>query len=445
MRQTLLPLFLVLFLTAPLSQAGDHWPQFRGKHSGVADGTGLPDRWDTTTNVAWKTEIPGRGWSSPIVWGDKIFVTAAVTDAKGKLPKKGLYIEDVIGKVQPGTHRWVLYCLDLTSGKIVWEKTAHKGAGPGAIHVKNSYATETPVTDGERIYAYFGNVGLYCYDMNGKSLWSRAWGSYKTRWGWGPAASPVLHKGRVYIVNDNDEKSFLTAVDAKTGDEVWKVARKEKSNWATPFVWENEKRTEIVTPGTGRVRSYGLDGKLLWELDGMSSISIPTPSAGHGLLYVSSGYVMDWKRPLFAIRPGASGDISLNDGQTSNKAIAWCKQIGPYNPSPVLYGDYVYILYDRGLVACYEAKTGKEVYKKQRLPGGNAFTASPWAYDGKIFCLSEDGDTHVIQAGPEFKLLGKNRLDEMSLATPAVAGDRLIIRTASKVYCICKEKKGKRG
>src|SRR5262249_10260065 len=213
----------------------DAWPQFRGKlASGVAEGKGLPDRWSTTDNVAWKLDIPGKAWSSPIIWGGKVFVTTAVPDGEIKAAKKGLYIQALMGKVPPGEFRWLVYGIDLSSGKILWERQVHKGKAQGTIHIKNSPATETPVTDGERVYAYFGNVGLFCLDMGGKVLWTRTWPTYKTRFGWGPAASPVLHKSRIYIVNDNDEKSFLVAVDAKTGDEIWKVERNEKSNWATP-------------------------------------------------------------------------------------------------------------------------------------------------------------------------------------------------------------------
>jgi outer membrane protein assembly factor BamB len=422
------------------SSAAD-WPQFRGgSAAGVADGRGLPETWSTTQNVVWKADIPGKGWSSPVVWGDKIFLTSVVSDAKTPEPRKGLYIQDLKGTVQPGEHRWLVFCLDGKTGKVLWQKEAHKGTPPGTIHLKNTYAAETPVTDGERVYAYFGNLGLFCYDLDGKEQWSRKWGSFPTRMGWGTGASPVLHKDRVYVVNDNDERSFLVAVDKKTGQEAWRVERNEKSNWATPFVWENEQRTELVTPGTGKVRSYDLDGKLLWEFGGMSTISIPTPSARHGLLYVSSGYVVDIRRPVFAIKPGAAGDISLKPDQTSNDFIAWCQRLaGPYHPSPLVYGDHLYVLYDRGFLACYDAKTGKQVYDKERFgAGADKFTASPWAADGKIYCLSEDGDTYVVQAGPQFKILGKNSLDEMCLATPAPVRGSLLIRTLTKLYRIGK-------
>jgi len=421
------------------AEAADNWPQFRGAAaSGVSAHSGLPDAWSATERVAWKTAIPGRGWSSPIVWGKKVFITTAIKKG-GKLEpvKKGLYL----GGNRPTpkeVHRWIVYCLDLDSGKIVWENEIHRGVPEHGHHLKNTLASETPVTDGQRVYAYFGNVGMFCFDFDGKLLWSKKWESVPTTFGWGTAASPVLHDQRIYVVNDNSKESFLVALDKKTGEQIWRVKRDEKSNWSTPFIWENEKRTEIVTPGARKIRSYDLDGKLLWELGGMSSITIPTPLAGHGLLYVSSGYVMDWRKPVFAIRPGAAGDISLKSGQTNNKYVAWCqKMAGPYNPSPILYGDYVYVLYDRGLFACYDAKTGEEVYGKRRIgASARAFTSSPWAYDDKIFCLNEDGDTFVIRAGREFELLGKNSLGELSMATPAIVRDGLIIRTESHVFRI---------
>ena len=421
------------------TRAAENWPQFRGPAaSGVSTNSGLPDTWSAADHVAWKTEIPGRGWCSPIVWGERIFITTAIKEGgEPEAVKKGLYFGGN-RPVPKEVHRWMVYCLDLDSGKIVWEKEAHRAVPKHGHHLKNTLASETPVTDGERVYAYFGNVGLFCFDFEGKLLWSKRWESVPTRFGWGTAASPVLHGERVHVVNDNDKESFLVALDKKTGERIWRAERNEKSNWATPFVWENEKRTEIVVPGTGKIRSYGLDGQLLWELGGMSSITIPTPFAEHGLLYVTSGYVMDRRKPLFAIRPGAAGDISLEADQTGNESIAWCQQkAGPYNPSPIVYGDYLYVLYDMGLLACYHAVTGEEVYGKRRIgPGARAFTSSPWAYGGKIFCLSEDGDTFVIRSGPEFELLGKNSLGELCMATPAIVRDGLIIRTESHVFRI---------
>jgi outer membrane protein assembly factor BamB len=425
-------------LLAPNALAQANWSQFRGPSAGVAEDGILPDTWSTTENVAWTLEIPGRGWSSPIVWGDRIFVTSAIGGGDAEMPKKGLYFGGERNKPSDKTHRWMVYCVDFNAGKILWEKLAHEGVPQHPLHIKNTYASETPVTDGERVYAYFGNVGLFCYDVNGRQLWSKDFGSFKTGFNWGTAASPLLYRNRLFILNDNVQQSFLVAMDKKTGEQIWRVDRDEKSNWATPYIWENEQRTELITCGKSKVRSYDLDGKLLWELGGMSSIVIPTPFAEHGLLYVTSGYVGDKKRPLFAIRPGAQGDITLKDGENSNEYIAWCqKQGGPYNPSPIVYGDYLYVLYDRGMLSCYDAQTGSEIYSKKRIAAGaNAFTSSPWANNGKILCLSEDGDTFAIQAGPEFKVLGKNKLDEMCMASPAALRGSLIIRTLSKLYRI---------
>ena len=431
---------LALSIASEGATPENEWPQFRGPGAlGTADGANLPDRWSTTDNVLWKQAIPGRGWSSPIVWGDKIFVTTCVNTGESEKPTKGLYFGGNRPKPPESPHQWKVYCLNTASGSVVWEKTVHEGVPAQSLHVKNSYASETPVTDGERVYAYFGNLGVWCFDLEGREVWSKRFEPHATRFGWGTAASPVLYEGKLYIVDDNDEKSFIVAFDAKTGEEAWRTDRDEKSNWATPYVWKNDQRTEIITPGTGKVRSYDLDGKLLWEFSGMSSITIPTPFSKFGMLYVSSGYVMDKLRPLYAIRPGASGDISLKEEETTNEFIAWTqKQAGPYNTSPVIYGDNIYVLYDRGFFSAYDAKTGTEVYKQERIPEGRAFTASPWAYDGKIYCLNEDGVTFVIKAGPEFEILHTNSLgdDVMCMATPAVIGDKLLIRTDTQVYCI---------
>lgn len=419
-----------------VSQA--NWPQFRGLQAGVAEDGVLPDTWSATGHIGWTVEIPGRGWSSPIVWGDRVFMTTAVAEGDVETPKKGLYLGGNRDTPSDKVHQWKTYCIDFDSGKILWDAVAHRGIPKYALHIKNSYASETPVTDGERIYAYFGNVGLFCYDFNGNPVWSKRWDPVKTRYNWGTAASPVLYKDRLYILNDNDQQSFLAALDAKTGEQVWRVDRDEKSNWATPCIWENDQRTELVTSGTGKVRSYGLSGKLLWELAGTTSIAIPTPFAADSLLYVTGGFVADSARPLYAIRPGAGGDITLKDGQDRGEFIAWCRRkAGPYNPTPIAYRGYVYVLYDRGLLSCFEARTGKEVYAGVRIAAGaNAFTASPWANNGKLFCLSEDGDTFVIRAGPEFGLLGCNKLQEMCMATPAAVRGALLIRTLSRLYCI---------
>lgn len=427
----------VAVLMASCALGADGWTQFRGPDAGVADDARLPEAWSATTNVVWKADIPGRGWSSPIVAGDRIYLTSVIATQAEEPPKKGLYFGGNREAAPSDEHRWVVYCFDWKTGKMLWEREVHRGLAP-ARHLKNSYASETPVTDGQRVYAYFGSAGLFCLDRDGKLVWSQPVGPFKMRYGWGAASSPVLDHGRLYIVNDNEEQSFLASYDAQTGKQIWRVNRDEGSNWATPFVWKNGKRTEIITAGTRRVRAYDLDGKLLWELGGMSSIAIPTPFAKFDLLYVASGYVGDKVRPVFAVRAGASGDISLKGEESSNEFVAWYQPTGgPYNPSPLVYGDYYYTLMDFGFLTCRDARTGKEIYGKQRInPAGAAFTASPWASNGKIFALSEDGDTYVISAGPEFKVLRKNSLDEMCMATPAIYRSSLLVRTASRLYRI---------
>lgn len=420
--------------------AQENWPQFRGAESrGIGSGGNLPTVWSETKNVAWKTEVPGWGWSSPIVWGDRIFLTTVVREGKVETPKKGLYFGGNRLELSKSNQRYQVLCFDFNTGKLRWEKTVFEGAPKTAVHLKNTYASETPVTDGERVYAYFSERGLVCFDLDGKRLWAVETGSYKTRFGWGGAASPVLHGDRIYLVNDNDEQSFLLALDKLTGKTAWRVERDEKSNWATPFIWKNDLRTEIVTPGTGKVRSYDLEGKLLWQFGGMSSITIATPYSEFGLLYVTSGYVGDKRKPIFAVSPGASGDISLKPGETGNDHIKWFKPAaGPYNPSTIVYEDQLYVLWDFGFFSSHDARTGKPIYGKERInPRGRmAFTSSPWAYDGRIFCLDEDGVTYVFKAGPKYELLGKNTLDGMCMATPAIARDSLIIRSADRLYRI---------
>ena len=432
---------LVVALTLATCQVragAEQWPQFRGPGSaGVADGAGLPEKWSTTENVAWKTVIPGHGWSSPIAWGDRVFVTAVVPSGEIETPQKGLYVggERPAPKVE---HRWMVYALDFATGTIVWQREAHRGIPAAARHLKNTYASETPVTDGRRVYVLFGNVGLFAYDFGGTLVWSTTIEPKSTRNGWGTGASPALHDGRLYVVHDNESAPELMSIDAATGKILWRVARKEGTNWSTPFVWQHGGGTEIVTAGTIAVRSYALDGALLWELGPMSSHVIPSPFSRLGLLYVSSGYVGDSVRPVYAIKPGATGNISLKPGETSNASIAWSlPQGGTYNTSPIVYGDYYYTLFDRGFFTCHDARTGKDIYTKVRLdPAAGAFTASPWAYNDKIFALSEDGVTYVIQAGPEYKLLGRNSLDEFTMASPAVHRNSLLIRTASTIYKI---------
>jgi outer membrane protein assembly factor BamB len=437
-------------LSVTVLSAQDNWPRFRGTDAGVAaDHPSLPDVWGPSQNIVWTITVPGRSWSSPIVWGDHIFITTAINTAEVETL---LPVASYVSRSNGGTmtfmdvskpsasHRWVVYDVDFKTGKIRWERTVRTGVPAKSRHLKNSYAAETPVTDGERVYAYFGDVGLFAFDMEGKALWSKPMDAFEMQTGFGHAKSPVVDDRYVYIVNDNEEQSFIVAFDKRTGNQVWRTDRNEKSNWTTPLVWKNDRRTEIVTAATGGVRSYDVNGTLLWELSGMSTFAVASPMTADGLLYVMSGYPANALRPVYAIRPGATGDISLKADETSNAFIVWAdRTLGTFHPSPLVYRGCLYVLHDRGFLTCNDAATGKSIYGRQRISTDTAtFTASPWAYNGKVFALSEDGDTYVIQAGPEFKVLGKNTLNEMSLATPAVTRGSLIVRTASKLYRISK-------
>src|SRR5216684_340789 len=443
-RAAIVAIGLVLLALTGVS-ATDQWTQFRGPQAGVIpDDPALPETWSETENVVWKTNIPGLGWSSPIVWDGHIIVTSAISAGHEKPPAPGLYDEHDHIKAD-AEQRWMVYDVDFQTGKIRWERQMHRGQPPLLRHVKNSYASETAVTDGERVYVYFGSIGLLAaLDLNGKTVWIKELGAFNTQVELGTGASPVLYKDRIYIVNDNTTQSYLAAFDKRTGAEVWRVNREERGNWSTPLVWENDLRTEIVTTGTVKVRSYDLDGKQLWELKGMTTLTIPSPFAKDGLVYISSGYPGGLPRPVYAIRPGASGDISLKPDETSNQYIAWYQPaLGTYNTSSLVYRGYYYTLLDRGFLLCRDAKTGKQIYGRQRISSGAAtsssFTTSPWAYNGKVFVLSEDGDTYVIQAGPEFKVVGTNSLGEMPLATPAVLRSSLIVRTQSQLYRIARK------
>ena len=418
--------------------AADQWPQFRGRAAGVApDHPKLPETWSATDNIVWSVEVPGMGWSSPIVWNDVIFVTSVLKAGARELPATGFYGGGGGSYVVTGEHRWVLYAIDRQSGRVRWEREVRRAQPTAEKHVKNTYASETPLTDGERVYVHFGGIGLFAFDMNGKLLWEKGMDPMPMR-AWGTGASPILHDGRVYVVDDNDRRSSLSAYDAKTGQVVWQVPREEHSNWSTPFIWEHDGKTEIVTTGSKEVRAYDMNGKPTWHLTGMTSLHTPTPFAKLGLLFVSSGFLGDSVRPVYAIRPGATGDISLKAGETSNAFIAWSNpRLGTYITSPLVYGDYFYTLMDRGFLLCHDARTGDEVYPRQRITSeSSGFTASPWAYNGRVFALSEDGDTFVMQAGRDFKVLRKNSLGEMALASPAITEDSLIVRTASKLFRI---------
>jgi outer membrane protein assembly factor BamB len=440
--QTTLLLSATIVAASPVAFAQENWTRFRGPgaNSVVADDVRLPDEWDKEKNVRWKADLPGWGWGSPVVWGDQVFVSAVHSDDDYENPKGGLYLGRGRAAPPDTVHHWMVYCLDLQTGDIVWKHEAHTGKPKIPRHPKSCYAAETPTTDGKRLYVLFGDVGLYAYSLDGKPLWKKPIEPKKTMSGYGAAASPVVHDNQVFVVYDNQESSWIAAFDAATGDEKWKKTRDEKSTWGTPLVWQHEGRTEIVVTGKNQNRSYSTSGDLLWHFDGtMSVLTIPSPLVADGLLYITSGYFQDNKRPVFCLKPGATGDITPGDGEDSNEFIAWSlEKMGPYNTSPIVVGGYYYTLLDRGMITCHNAKTGELVYNRKRFPQGASFTSSPWSYNGKVFFLSEDGRTFVMPVGNEFKVERINPLEELCLATPAICQGNLLLRTVSGVYCISK-------
>ncbi|MEZ5399950.1 MAG: PQQ-binding-like beta-propeller repeat protein [Bryobacteraceae bacterium] len=455
--------FTVWFLSGVALLGAAEWPQFRGAESNpISADTRLPDKWSATENVEWSTAVPGRGWSSPIVSKGRIFLTTVVTDGESKKPqtgteysnqyvaelqKQGLDEKEIMARVMARDFelphevnlRYFLYCLDLATGAVRWKREFHSGHPPGGRHRKNSFTSETPVTDGSAIYVYTGNVGLHAFDFDGKQLWRTPVEANPIYLEFGTAASPVLHGDRIFIVSDNQERQYAAAFDKRTGKQVWRANRdigettgsRMRSAWTTPYIWKNKVRTELVTVGPKTAISYDLEGKELWRLNGVAASPIPSPFATGGLLYLNGGR----GKPLFAIRPGATGDITLGEGARSNVSIAWTeRRSGVYLPTPVAYEGALYVLGETGIFSRIDAATGKLTYRARLDDNAGSFTVSPWAYNGRIFCLNEDGRTFVVAAGEEFQLLRTNDLDDFSMASPAIAGDRLLVRTESTLY-----------
>jgi outer membrane protein assembly factor BamB len=437
----------VVWFLSSCAQA-ENWPQFRGPQGDGVVQSNSPSQWTSDEHVAWKVKIDGVGWSQPIVWGDKVFVTTGVADDRKRprpgdwSPGEGGILTALFGsyKKPPSIEcRLQVLCLDAATGKALWEHTAYTGRPKIPIHPSNSYATETPATDGQRLIASFGSMGVYCYDYSGQLLWSKDSGSYPTQMDWGTASSPILNGELAYLQCDNDKDSFLVALDTKTGDEVWRAARDELSNWSTPILWKHEERTELVVGGGTKMRSYHpASGKLLWEMDASGRCS-PSPVVSGGLLYVGSADRLTGQRGIVAaIKPGASGDISVTDEKPTNEYVVWSAKISGHRvASPLVAADCLYLLEQQaGIVRCLDAKTGKEHYRK-RLPGATGLTASPWVAGDKVFCLDQSGQTFVLAAGPEYNVLATNKLpDEMYWSSPAIAGESLFIRGIDHLYCI---------
>ena len=433
----------ILFLLA-ISASAQNWPSFRGpRASGVADGNQLPIAWDVTkgTNIAWKTPIPGLAHSSPIVWGDRVFVTTAISSRGGDSFKRGLYGEGDASEDR-SVQQWKLLCLNRKTGALLWERVAYEGVPKEKRHMKATYANATPATDGEVVVAFFGSQGLYAYDLDGKVLWSRDLGRFDVgaydlpEYEWGTASSPIVYRELVIVQCDQQKGSFVAALERKTGKTVWKTERDELPSWGTPTIVTSKARDELVTNSSNFIRGYDpLTGKELWRLGGSSKITAPTPIDAGGLIVVASGRRPE--APIFAVHTGASGNITLAADQTRNSAVAWSKtQRGSYMPTPLYYRGILYVLGNAGIFDAYDFQTGREIYR-QRIPHqGSGFSASPVASDGKIYLSSEDGDIFVAGAGEHFELLKTNSMDDPLMATPAIAGGLLIVRTQHMLYAI---------
>ena len=436
---------IIACAAAVLAGPAGNWPGFRGPSAGgVADGQRLPDRWDAATgeNVRWKVAVPGLAHSSPIVWNDRVYLATAISSRPDATFKPGLYGEGTASEDR-SVHRWVVMALDRRTGRTVWERTAYQGTPREKRHIKATYANATPATDGRYIVAFFGSQGLYAYDMAGTLVWKKDLGVLNAgaydlpSYEWGNASSPIIYKDLVIVQCDTQEASFVLAADIRTGKTVWKTARQELPSWGTPtVVTPGTSPPELVTNASNLVRGYDPEtGRELWRLGGSSKITAPTPIFAGGLIIVASGRAPE--RPIFAIRPGARGDITLREGETSNSHVAWRKIArGPYMPTPIAYGELLYVLSNAGLLDAYRIATGEEVYRARVPHSGSGFSASPIAADGRLYLSSEDGDMFVVNAGPVFQLAGKYSMGEPLMATPALSDGVMYVRGERHLFAV---------
>ena len=428
--------------TAP--RPGVDWPQFRGiAASGIAEGFSLPITWNAAdgTNVVWKTPIPGLGLSSPVVWGNDVFISTAISGKTDAGLKVGLYGD--IASVEDDTpHEWRVYALDKKTGTIKWQQTAHKAVPKVKRHTKSSHANSTLATDGERIIAFFGSEGLYAYDLKGKLLWQKDLGVLDAGFymvpgaQWETGSSPVLHDGMVVIQADVQKGSFLAMFDAKDGREVWRVARTDVPTWSTPTIHTVNGQTQILVNGMRQVGAYDFKtGREIWKLSGGGDIPVPTPVVSDGIVYITNAHGQ--LSPVYAIKDTAVGDVSLKSHQTSNDGVVWSTpRGGGYMCTPLIYKGLAYIIRYNGVLNVFDAKTGEKKYE-QRLAGAtSAFTSSPVANDGKVYVASEDGQVFVLKAGPTYEVLAMNQMSTPVLATPAISEGRLLLRTQDQLIAI---------
>jgi len=432
---------LLLLVSAVFGQdqggrEGVNWPSFRGHHAdGISDGFAAPVKWDLgkSQNIAWKAAIPGLGHSSPVIWGDRVFVTTAISGLNTPELKVGLY--GSIDPVEDDTvHQWQLICLDKSSGKVLWKQTSYQGVPKVKRHPKSTHANSTPATDGKHVVAFFGSEGLYCYDMAGNLIWKTDFGVLNSTYyvvpsaQWGFASSPVIHSGSVIVQCDVLENSFLAALDIKTGKELWRTARDEVPTWGTPTIYPDGENTQIIVNGYKHIGAYDFKtGKEIWKIVGGGDIPVPTPVVADDLVFINSAHGK--MSPIYAIKLNSKGDISLKPGDTSNEQIVWSiKRGGAYMQTPIVYGDYLYNLRGNGSLSCFRAKTGELIYR-EAVGKMASFSASGVAADGKLYFPSEQGEVYVVKAGPEFEVLGSNPMNDICMATPALSEGTLFVRT----------------
>jgi outer membrane protein assembly factor BamB len=420
------------------------WPSFRGPQaSGVADDQGLPPAWDVRTgeNVLWKVAVPGLAHSSPVIWGGRVFVTSAVSSRADASFRPGLY-GDGDASADRTRHRFVVSAFDKRTGARLWERVAWEGEPLDKRHVKSTYASASPATDGRVVVAWFGSQGVHAFDVEGNPLWSvdlgrLDLGAYDLpSFEWGPASSPVLWNGRVLLQCDTQADSFVLALDAATGETLWKAQRDELPSWGTPTVAQTAHGPELVTNASNFIRGYDpASGRELWRLGKSSKITAPTPVFADGLFVVASGRAPE--RPIFAVRPGARGDLTLAADQTSSEAIAWSRTgRGSYMPTPLAYRGVLYVLANNGVFDAYDLRSGQELYRQRLADVGSGFSASPVAADGRVYLSSEDGDVLVIAAGREFQQLARIPMGELLMATPALSEGALYVRSSQSLFAI---------
>lgn len=419
-------------------QAAD-WQQFRGGTSGKLEAVKHPLEWNADTNVAWAVPMAGTGWSSPVVVGERIFMTAAIP-ADGSRPKgmmAGVSSMGTYRSAKPVKHDFVVRCLSLNDGSEVWSRIVDQLVPP-VMHPSNTYATESPATDGKHLFTYFANTGtLTAWDLDGNELWSKKLGTYKSGNGFGTGSSLAYSDGMVFLQNDNDEQSFVAAFEASTGKQAWRDDRSGKTSWSTPLIWSTDGRRELVTCGSGFVNSYDLaTGDIIWSLKGIQSSFSASPTIGTRRLFFGNSGPMS-AGPLVAVAAGTTGEIQLDD-KFKSADVAWSRtKSGPGMASPIVSQGRLYIPGSGGILNCYDETTGERIYRT-RVPQMATVAASLWGDEERIFILDENGTTHVIQAGPEFKVVSTNKLDDLFWSTPSVAGDTLLLRGVDKLYCIRK-------